>query len=616
MVLSKDRDKISLHCRGVKKDGSSQYRFELKSTFSLGSNVKFCFSTYTHFKDKQTEDISYKRVGSFVEVQSHKKLGKEWNFTISDIETKLKNLSSGPTGVFLILGDRTHLELQCSFSSDYQESDSKKKPPTYNHVENYIAVFPQPDSVRLYQGIAIFKDGFNLKNNKNAQAANRILKTVLKTDSMIGDGGAKVESITDQRIKGYTLKIDNGTINIVSRNPSFEFYAFLTLAQLWHFYDRHLPNMIIKDEAKYQWRGVLIDVARQFYTIDELKKLLDHFALFKINRLHLHLSDDEGWRIKSELYPQLNKIASFRGYQLPVKPQFGSGYSAYGGYYDKEDIKDLISYADKLHIKIMPELDFPGHSHALLKALPDLVEKEDKSVYRSVQEYSDNTLNPALSFTWDFLENSLSELSGMFNYEYIHVGFDERAENTWKKSPACKKLMADKNIKSTDELQTYFANKLAKIVKNLGKKPVFWEEASKGELDKGSLLIAWQNKEIALKMADKGYRVIASPAQYCYFDIREKAAFESIGAYWVDNLGLDETYSFSLPEHKNVEGIQGALWGETLADKRIVYKMLFPRLIALAEVAWSKEMRMNFNQFKDNLNEYLLKKDFLKLAPL
>jgi hexosaminidase len=611
VVLLKDKYSITLHCDGVYKKKGSQYIFSLKSNLNLGSNVKLCFTTFTNFEPQNDNlcTISYKKIGSFVEVLSAVKLGKTWSFTIPNITTALKNITTSPCGIFLVLEDKTHIDIDCTYSSDYKDNNNKiKQIDKYNHVQNHIKVFPQPNYVKIYKNTSSFENGFNIKNNKFAKQADKLLNKTLDTTLAINNNGIKIETKLNKQIKGYKLIIKNNTIKITSKNNTFEFYAFLTLFQLWNFYDKVIPNMIIKDYPKYKYRGMLIDVVRQFYTIDELKELLNHFAIFKINKLHLHLSDDEGWRLKSKKYPQLNKIASFRGYKLKLKPQLGSGYEKSGGYYTKSDIKELINYANKLHIKIIPEFDFPGHSYALIKSLPNLLEKKDKSIYNSVQNYNNNTLNPALNSTWVFLENILNEITKMFSYKYIHLGFDERADGTWINSPACKKMMLDKNIKNTDELQIYFANKLVKIVKKLGKRPIFWEEASKGKLDKYSSLIAWQNKDIIFKMANKGYKVIASPAQYCYFDIREKAKFNSPGACWIDSLSLDKTYSFTLPKHKNIKGIQGALWGETLYDKNKVYKMLFPRVVALAEISWSKDNRKNFSQFEKNLNKEIIKK--------
>ena len=249
----------------------------------------------------------------------------------------------------------------------------------------------------------------------------------------------------------------------------------------------------------------------------------------------------------------------------------------------------------------MPEFDFPAHSHALLKALPELAEPEDRSKYISIQEYSDNTLNPGLSSTWEFLENIIKEIAEVFDYEYVHLGFDEIPKDVWANSPACKILKEEEGICTNNELRSYFANRLIDILNKNGKKPAFWEEASSGKLKENSLLISWQSEEVTLKIAEKNHKVIASPAQYCYLDIRQKKSFLTPGAHWVDNLSLEKSYSFSPAKHKNIIGIQAALWGEMMYEKSRVREMLFPRLIALAEVAWCNNERKNFELFKKNL---------------
>ena len=348
MAQLKDNGNFSLKCDAVHTDKYATFYFELDSKIDLGKNLHLCFTTYGHFKNKSKKRYEYKRVGSFIEVISFEKLEKKWIFTIDNISTKIKNFTSGPTNPFLILDDGSIYDLECMFTSDFIEDKKCEEKIKYADVKNYLRIFPQVQEVELVDGILDAKLGFNISKNKSAQKADRLIVSTLKKTSMLSEKGLEVNSVIKKSENGYKIDIKNNQVSIISKNNMYEFYAFITLAQLWNFSNKTLQIMTITDYWKYEYRGVMIDVARQFYTIKELKVLIEYFALLKLNRLHLHLSDDEGWRFKSKVYPQLHDIGAFRGYNQKVKPQLGSRYKKYGGSYGADELKELIKYAKKI----------------------------------------------------------------------------------------------------------------------------------------------------------------------------------------------------------------------------------------------------------------------------
>ena len=221
-----------------------------------------------------------------------------------------------------------------------------------------------------------------------------------------------------------------------------------------------------------------LDCARQFYTIDEIKRLFNYMALFKLNRFHWHLTDNEAWRIEIKKYPDLALNGGYRGYNFKIPPLYGSGYDKYGGYYSQEDIKDLIIYAKKLNIEIMPEIDLPAHSWALLEIMPELREQSSNIVSEDVGSYKNNTINPSLEKTVTFLKDMLNEVSDIFSYDVIHVGVDERPSNAWEGSPAIIEFMKKNNIKSQEEYQDYYMNFLIDFLKSKNKRTAAWNEAA------------------------------------------------------------------------------------------------------------------------------------------
>jgi hexosaminidase len=594
--------KVLLSFNASYKLGKSSLVGEMIFSKPPPKNMYLCFTCVGDLYNGNINGATYTQDGSFYKLKANYTIDTKWVFSFTDLTYSFRNKSSYPQGIFLDY-DGKYISINASVFSDYIEQEIENTSYTYENVKDYLYTFPQVNNVYNKSEKITFKNGFNI-NNTNLQKVDKILQKTISCHNFIDNkNGTKVEFLIDKTIKGYLLDIEKDKIKITSKDLSQQFYAIITLGNLWHFGNKTINIMSIKDYPKYEWRGILIDTARVFYSINELKKLLVYFAFFKINILHLHLSDDEAWRLESSSYPDLHKKASFRGYNLDISPQTGSSFQKYGGFYTKKDIQDLISYAKTLHIEIMAEFNVLSHANALLKSMPELIDQNDTSKYVSVQGYKQNTLNPALEFTWEFIENIIKEYSSDFSFEYIHIGFDEIPEGSWLGSPKCKAYMKKHNIKNTNDLQVYFANKLVALLKKYNKKTAFYEDVMKEkELDKESLIFIWtQDKQNCESILNKGYNIIAMPASHCYFDIRESQTFSSNGLYWIDSVSLETAYNLNPKYHKNIKGVEAALWGETLQNKDDVYKMLFPRIVAFSEASWTCNDRKDFKQFGDNL---------------
>lgn len=408
----------------------------------------------------------------------------------------------------------------------------------------------------------------------------------------------------------YSISIQAGGVVISSSNHIGIMYACISLQQLWVGNKGTLPFVDIEDTPRFEWRGFMLDTVRQFYSVEEIKRLIRVMAIHKLNIFHWHLTDDEAWRVELDSYPRLIDESSRRGYRMNIPPLFGSGAESYGGYYTKKNIADIVSYAKNYGVDIMPEFDVPSHCYALIRGLPELIEKDDKSSYASVQGYYPNTLNPALESTYEVLTHIFEEFTTLFPFHHFHFGGDERPQDTWKKSPSCNTLMKKNNFTHMYELQQYFMEKISKILHSHQKSCAAWEEAvAEGELDRDTIIFSWQGVEAGLRAAKKGYKVVMCPAQYYYLDMAQSEDPYDRGFSWAGYSHFYDTYNYepipkSLHENENIIGVQANLWSETLHNKGLLDYKLFPRLSALAETAWSKTEYKNFENFVHRVNTF------------
>jgi len=340
-------------------------------------------------------------------------------------------------------------------------------------------------------------------------------------------------------------------------------------------------------------------------------------ALFKINRFHWHLTDNEAWRIELKSFPNLAKLGSYRGYEMTVPPFYGSGYERYGGFYSQEDIKNLISYAKNLNIEIMPEIDLPAHSWALLQVMPELRDDKSNIISEDVGSYKNNTIDPSLEQTKKFLKSMLDEICEIFSFNVIHVGLDERPENSWEGSQSIREFMNNNNIKSQAEYQDYYMNYLIDILKSKNKRTAAWNEAaitphinhgvggSAGNLDKSCLIFSWEHSDVAKQTTSKKFDTILCPGQKTYFDMAYNNSTNERGICWAATIEVKDIFDWdpaqNIENEEFINGIQGQLWSETITEKKFVDKMINPRLATLSEIAWRGKILRSWIHFRSTL---------------
>ena len=440
----------------------------------------------------------------------------------------------------------------------------------------------------------------------------------------ISNGHEIIFSKENLKNDGYKIFLSNNSITIHYSNYGGKVYAFITLLQLINFHKTKLPLGSIEDEPKLEWRGMHLDCARQFYSIEEIKRVLDYMCYFKLNRFHWHLTDNEAWRIQLECYPNLTNQGAFRGYNELIPPFYGTGYDKSGGFYSRDQIKELIEYANKLNIEIMPELDLPAHSWALLQVMPELRDSNSNILSEDIGNYPNNTINPALKETHNFLKNILEEVSEIFSFNIIHVGVDERPKESWEGSPKVIEYMKTNNISSFDELQDDYMNNIIVILKDSNKLTAAWNEAalpphndigssgSAGKIDKSCVIFAWEHPDVGLMSVKKGFKTILCPGKTTYFDMAHNIATNERGICWAATIEVKEVFDwkplqgYEISDIKNVLGIQGQLWSETITNKDYFDEMINPRLATLAEIAWCSESKRSWKKFRSSL-KYNLK---------
>ncbi len=364
-----------------------------------------------------------------------------------------------------------------------------------------------------------------------------------------------------------------------------------------------IRRCLINDFPAYEWRGAMLDVSRHFLTADFLKKHIDILAGYKINRLHLHLTDAAGWRMEIKRYPRLTEFAAWRR-QETWKEWWNGGRlyaeegsaEAYGGYYTQEELRELVEYADERGMMIIPEIEMPAHSEEVLTAYPEL------SCTHEPYKQADFCIgNPK---TYEFLENVLLEVMDVFPSKYIHIGGDEAGKASWKTCPLCQGKMKEHGLKDVDALQAHLISHMGRFLARHGRELVGWDEILDETLTENSTVMVWRGIETSGKAARMGYDVILSPGSHCYFDSYQDAPPtqpEAIGGY----LPLEKAYAFnpveglSEIEKRHIKGIQGNLWAEYIPTPEHREYMMYPRLLAIAEIGWNGTSVKNYGEFRE-----------------
>lgn len=400
--------------------------------------------------------------------------------------------------------------------------------------------------------------------------------------------------------EGYRLEITRRGVEILSRGEAGLFYGLQTLQQLYDHYGAELPCLRITDAPRFPYRGLHLDVSRHFFDKEFVKKQLRMMARLKLNRFHWHLTDGAGWRIEIDRYPQLTDVAAWRrGATWQQWRDGGHRYcrrddpEASGGYYTKADIREVVALADSLHITVIPEIEMPAHSEEVLAVYPGLS--------CTGKPYATGDFCIGNEATFEFLEHILTEVMELFPSEWIHIGGDEASKQDWKSCPKCRERMRREGLASVDELQSYAVHRISGFLAGHGRRLIGWDEILDGGLVPDAVVMSWRGEEGGRKAAAAGHEVVMTPGSHCYFDgyqdnpTTEPQAFSGY-------LPLRKVYAYdpapdAMPGREWIRGVQANLWTEYIPTPEQAEYMLYPRLFALAEVAWSQPGQKDFDDF-------------------
>ncbi|HEY3332330.1 MAG TPA: beta-N-acetylhexosaminidase [Capsulimonadaceae bacterium] len=428
--------------------------------------------------------------------------------------------------------------------------------------------------------------------------------------------------------EGYRLNVTAGGICLVGARPAGVFYGIQTLLQLITVGDDgavSIPCCSIEDSPRFGWRGLMLDVSRHFMPVTFIKKLIDLMAMHKFNSLHLHLTDDQGWRVQIDAYPELASKASVRaetivGHQN-ARPE-GSGVfdgTAHGGCYSKADVRDIVAYAASRHITVVPEIEMPGHAEAVFACYPELSCTGGPFTVSNHWGIHHEAYCAGNDDVFTFLTTVLDEVIELFPSEFIHIGGDECLKDRWKACPKCQERIRTEGLADEHELQSWFVRRIEKFVASRGRRLIGWDEILEGGLPAGATVMSWRGEEGGVAAAKAGHDVVMTPHGATYFDYyqgdREKEPL-AIGG----SLNLKQVYNYSpIPdaltgtERDHVLGTQGQLWTEYMATPDHVEYMAFPRACALAEVAWGTSNPADWPSFEARLKRHLLRLDAMNV---
>jgi len=505
-----------------------------------------------------------------------------------------------------------------------------------------LQLIPQPQQLTLGEGSFVLSNtssiSFDSKNNRMTDIVRYLNgkispATGFKLNSAKqGKIALKLSSDTTLGKEGYRLSVQQKHIQITANQPAGIFYGIQTLLQLLppeiksnslqKKIEWNIPCVTIVDKPQFSWRGLMLDVSRHWFTKEEVKKYIDEMAEYKMNVFHWHLTDDQGWRIEIKSYPRLTEVGAWRakrvGFWWGREKQQPGEKATYGGFYTQDDIKEVVTYAAERFIRVIPEIDVPGHSLAALVAYPELAcfkAPESVNVGNKFYGEDENTLCLGKESTYQFLDKVITEVASLFPDEYIHLGGDECYHGFWHKCPLCQNLMKKENLKDEVALQGYFTKKMEELLKSKGKRLIGWDDILEGGLSPKATVMSWQGIKGGIEAAKQGHQVIMTPADNCYLDLYQGEPSVEPNTYAMCR--LKDSYTFNpVPSGVNPDfiiGGQGNLWGESVPTFRQAEYMTWPRGWALAEVFWSGPAKNDWEKFWPRVEKHFLRYDIAKI---
>lgn len=498
-----------------------------------------------------------------------------------------------------------------------------------------LGIIPAPAEVTLKKGSFIIGDKTLIvcSDDKSKKIANVLKDYLLKTY------GVKLPLVTNQADKqtsaiifsyqqqpakeAYRLSAGTSSLQI-SGDEAGLFYGLQSLMQLLRVEDTklQLPCVEIYDQPRYAYRGIMQDVGYHIYPVSFIKSQIEMLAKYKMNVYHWHLTEDHGWRIEIKKYPKLTSIGAYRAStQIShyTDSLNGNDHLPYGGFYTQEEIKEVVAFAAERQVTVIPEIELPGHSVAALAAYPELACGDHPGPFKVAENWGifENVYCAGKENTFKFLEDVLTEVMALFPSQYIHIGGDECPKKRWEACKYCQRRIKKEHLKNEFELQSYFVKRIEKFVNSKGRKIIGWDEILEGGLAPNATVMAWRSIDEGIKAAQQNHDVVMSPMSHVYFDfIQGKRELEPLAIGWGYN-SLPRVYAYdptpgvlTADQKKHIIGVEAAIWTEHMDTYRKVEYMLYPRLMALAEVAWTApEKKDSVSFFEHRLPKHLLQLD-------
>jgi hexosaminidase len=503
-----------------------------------------------------------------------------------------------------------------------------------------IAIIPEPFEMSAGMGNYTLPKSITINVPTAASSIGEIIATKLKTatGNQVIFGSNKscidIQLISEPSLgkEGYHLTVNEKGIQMKANTNAGLFYAWQSLLQIMptavfansvqNNISWKIPFVTITDKPRFGWRGLMLDVSRHFFTKAEVKQYIDNMVLYKYNVLHLHLTDDQGWRIEIKALPKLTQVGAWR---VDRKGKWGNITTpaldepkTYGGFYTQEDIKELVAYAKSKFVEILPEIDIPGHSLSFLSAYPLSTTPHYNYQVNAGTEFMDwtgvnghatamidNALNPANETVYNYLDQIFTEVAALFPFGYIHMGGDENAKNNWEKSSEVQSLMKRENLKDQHEVQSYFVKRVEKIINSKGKKLMGWDEILEGGLPGNAAVMSWRGMQGGIDAATQKHQVVMTPNDFVYIDFYQGEATAEGKVY--RGLRMKKTYEFEpLPQGIDpsyILGGQANLWTEQVLNLRSAQYLTWPRSMSVAETLWSPKEKKNWKTFSDKVEK-------------
>lgn len=505
---------------------------------------------------------------------------------------------------------------------------------------NDISIIPRPLSFKQSKGSFVLKENSVISYSTELHSQAKYLHEIISQSTgwklRLKEGSSKaniVLNMSPDKVKhseGYELEVKSDKVIINGADEAGVFYGIQTLLQLFpsEIYNDKIiegiewavPAVSIYDAPERPWRGMMLDVARYFYDKEFVKKYIDMMSMYKMNKLQFHLIDDSGWRLEIKKYPRLTEIGAWAG----------NDSKRLGGYYNQDDIKELIEYGKLRNVEIIPEIEFPAHMLSAIVAYPWLSCTEKQHEVPVQHFISRDLLCIGKESSFRFLEDVLEEVVNLFPSEYINIGGDEAVYSRWDECPKCREVMKMEGFDKPSQLQGYLTNIVAEMMKSRNRTVIGWEEIiQRGKINNPVVAVMWHNVKDTIQATNTGHRAILSPATHAYFDFPESnTPGEVKAATWMPPISVEKCYSMEVNDYSpssTVIGVQGCFWSDQFIHGNILQEisplnenrsenyaeyLTFPRMLALSEVAWCKADNRNYHNFSERLSNHFQKLDY------